>query len=341
VPSSVTPETRGQLRYTREPSGEIRLALKLHKRSMYRTPPIRYDEYGMPEASPLVYSSKVGESCKSNAGHGVLPRETVFGSRGRRFVKSCCGALEKRYGKKCLFGTITLPGSTPQAVAMLAAWSAKAVELLRKWLAYHVPDCAFVWVWEWQKRGALHLHLALGSDKVGHLRRARKAFQGYVHTLFKTLSRLSETDMFEREHGGTWRGDVGALRSRLEDVKKSVKRYMAKYLSKGATANGAHYPSRWHGCNKQMRDLWALYRDCRVTSDANIGELATIFDIQLASWRETGWAVFDWREPYSSVNQTCIVYPPDDDADTVWEALCCLVSEAGTYWDARTYSTAT
>ena len=289
---------------------------------------MRYDEFGMPEAAPLVYSSKLGESPKGKAGYGVLPGTTSFTRSGKRFVKSCAGALEKRYGKKTLFGTITLAGSTPQACAMLAAWSAKSVELLRKWLHYHVPGCCFVYVWEWQKRGALHLHLALGADSVEHLRRARAKFKAYIHTLHDTLSRLSGTDMFERDEGGSWKGFPEILRSRLEDIRKSVKRYLSKYLSKGSTADGAFYPSRWWGCNQDMRALVSLYREQKLNQSTEFDELVRTYEHQVRCWLECKIVSYSWSECYHPHNRTTVVYPAEEDEDNVWESLVSLLRDA-------------
>lgn len=321
------PIARATISATYEPSGEIRLALKLPARHIYRVPPLRYDEYGMPEAAPLVYSKKLGETPKSQAGFGALPKESHFSRHGKRFVKAAAGALEQRYGKKTLFGTVTLAGSTPQACAMLAAWSAKAVELLRHWIVSVCPDACFVYVWEWQKRGALHLHLALGSDHVEHLRSLRARFKTYIHRLHSTLSRLSGTDMFARNDGGSWRGFPDILRSRLEDVRKSVKRYLAKYLSKGGTTDGAFFPSRWWGCTKNLRRLVASYRECRVIQLTDFEAAVGIMRHQWRCWSEAELTVFTWCERFAPHNKTVVVYADENQCANVWEALLLVLAE--------------
>jgi hypothetical protein len=281
-------------------------------------------------------AAKSEKTPRAKAGFGSAPAKTTFGTYGRRMVKNACGVLSAEFGTKVVFGTLTLPGSTTQARQSLSLWSGKLIELLSHWLRSKSTTARFVWVWEFQKSGALHLHFALGDNDILKLRFFERKFRTYVHKLFATLSRLSGVDMFARATGGTWRGDAGVLRSRIETIRKSVKRYMAKYLTK-AEGEGQNfgYPSRWWGMSAPLKAAIYAHRLNTVFSHSDLECLvATQEQVRLAV-QQTKVTHYMYACPYSPHSLVILIYPPDDQAEHMYEALqLTLWHWAATFADA-------
>lgn len=317
-----------ELSLTKEPSGEIRLRLWLpdkHGCRAKRQSPIAAQAAG---GSALVYRRKVREKSKDRAGFGGLPYPSEFGRRAKRAVKNACGALEQEFGRRVVFATVTLPGSTKQARELLARWSAKAVELLTHWITSKAEGAYYVYVWEWQKNGALHLHCAIGHHDVLRLRALEQGFKQYIHKMFSTLSRLAGADLFGRAEGGSWRGCVQVLRSNCVPVRKSVKRYMSKYISKGAGVAQGYSPSRWWGCSRALRALCGALRRCirrRISVWAEATKISTGCRQLIA---QAGYKSFYFEPPYSPSSHTVLIYPDDPHIDSFFALLTDVVTSA-------------
>lgn len=320
-----------------EPSGEIRARVVLPSRSARSAKSALADGPQAAGCRALVYSAELGELQKHPGGAGSLPRDSQLSRGGKRAIRNAVGLLEQKYGKRIVFGTVTLPGSTDTASRAVAIWSAKIVELLRKKIEYSAQGAEWVYVWEWQTRGALHLHIAIAHLDIYKLRRLEREWHGYVYKLWQTVSRLSGVDVFGRRGGGTWVGMAGALRANCEPVRKSVKRYMAKYLSKGNSrqrvdrATGevstevagvqACSPSRWWG---QSRSLARAVKDstsCIVlrSEDWDLAVL-TFQDIE-AEVGGLGLISYGFGALFAPYNLTRIIYPPENSQNAVYDYL--------------------
>ncbi len=306
---------------TLEASGEVRLSIRVPQRhGPGRGGAVRV----LSEAAgcgALVYSRELRETRPAGSGFGAMPRETKFGSFGRRTIKNACGALETKFGKRLVFATLTLPGSTRAARDAVCKFSAKVVELLTKWIAYNVPGAQWCYVWERQRSGALHLHAAIGHESARALRPLERDFQRYAHRLWQTISRLSGVDCFERAAGGTWRGNIKVLRSNCVPVRKSVKRYMAKYLSKGVAGVPGGFPSRWWGCSKRLRAWIDELRQCTRRKTSCLASVARLSKtcIALATRLECKW--FSFSIAYSPHSVTYLLYPAEPDCKRVFQVL--------------------
>jgi hypothetical protein len=280
---------------TSRPSGEIKCRL---------TSPVSAGG-----ARALVYSAYLGEKSEERNQALIRARGQGLTSGARRLVRDGCAILERLYGRKAVFGTFTLPGSTSQAVQALAKWSSKIVELFRKWIEYHAPQAKFVWVWEYQKRGALHLHVAIGAPDYEGLRYLERNWRQYSATVVRTLSRLSGVDCFQREQGGSWRGKVRVLRSNCRPVRKSVARYMSKYMSKSSAENGFSPPSRWSGMSRLVRVAIA----CTIRRCTGCGANADLLEmgwLRVKQYAERqGFTVFTFSQKYSTYARSCLIYP--------------------------------
>ena len=190
------------------------------------------------------------------AGWGNLPSERTFNKRTKKKIVRGLSAIESKLGKENMrFLTVTLPGSTELSMYAIACYSAYIVNRLNTWLKRKIGDDDYyrVNVWEHQKRGALHLHLAIGSTNREGLEKVDREFQYWCYTLFQNLTEITGVDMFERKDGGTWKDDPNILRCRSEKVEKSVSCYMSKYMSKATSKQTEdsdkqaelYYPSRW------------------------------------------------------------------------------------------------
>lgn len=317
----------GSLAVTKEPSGEIRVALGLPNRSKEgRRKATERQAYGAGCAA-LVYSKKSGESSCQSPGRGLLPKRSVFSSRGKRAVKNACGALERTFGKRIVFGTLTLAGSTDAARMALAQWSSVVIELLNKWRKYHAPNSLWVTKWEWQRSGALHLHFAIGDTSATALRSLEQRFKKYVYSLHSHLSELSGCDVFARGEGGTWVNFPGVLRSRIEPVRKSVKRYMAKYMSKGNGSREGFSPSRWWGQSRKLKALVDSYRECKVLRSENWNHLCSKYDRIAEGIALAKVTAFHVVSPFGGSGRKLLVYANDDDVEAQFLAICSLVSD--------------
>lgn len=313
---------------TGEPSGEIRLRLDLPSGGGKRPSAGRVAGSKAAGCGALVYKHEVRDCNVKRSGFGGLPIETKFGRFARRAVKNAVGALETHFGRRVVFLTLTLPGSSNRAREHFARWSAKVIELLTHWIRSTASGAHYVYVWERHKSGALHLHAAIGDSDVLKLRALERNFKTYVHRMFSTVSALAGCDMFERGDGGSWRGCVSVLRSRIEPIRKSVKRYMAKYLTKGAGAAQGYCPSRWWGCSRNLRALVFSLRRCirRRTGD---WELAVELKKRAQELVERSKCKsFSFSLPFSPSSGSLLVYPSDAEYDSVWSVLVDLISQA-------------
>lgn len=309
--------------------GRLQLSLSRRRRAAKRQ-----------DAAHLSIAAKSEKRPKTKAGFGSTPTTTTFGTYGRRMVRNACGSLERQFGTRVVFGTVTLPGSTQQARIAISRWSGKLVELLCHWLRSKSKTAQFVWVYENQKNGALHLHFALGDSDILKLRFFERNFKSYVHRMFETLSRLSGTDMFARATGGSWRGCAAVLRSRIETVRKSVKRYMAKYISKGsAVGEPAYCPSRWWGMSEVLRSAVYRFRLSTYLTHSNLELLSAVQSQVEQAALQAKLILFAFSAPYSPHTRTLLIYPPDDISYDVYEALQLVVKHyASTYGTDSRYS---
>lgn len=214
------------------------------------------------ESPPLSLGSN-SKTERSSAGYGALPKKpTRFGLNAKRQLLRCGGALEQSAPtEEVLFLTGTLPGSTEDAFRAIAAYSGYIVNGLKAWISTYVPGKYDFYVWEYQKRGALHLHYAVHVPDELHRNHILAAFRDWWITILHRVGEMAGCDMFRKNSGHTWLSDLSKVRAVAEVCKKSVARYLAKYLSKSAapTRGSARFftPSRWWGTSRPLKSLTA------------------------------------------------------------------------------------
>lgn len=219
----------------------------------------------------LALRKKSQESKKAHSSWGQKRPERSFTKRGRHKLLEVGAALDKA---GCTAGseavTLTIPGSTPEALDVIARWSGWLTNRLNQTLrdiAYRETGNqphGYFYVWELQKRGALHLHYCL----VGYP--SRHGYQ-LLETWFRLLQELGASqgiDLFRRARGGSWADRPEYWQRYCQPVRKGVAKYFAKYCSKaarGADVGGSSSgggseayqvtPGRWYGISKSLREL--------------------------------------------------------------------------------------
>lgn len=205
-------------------------------------------------------SNKVGKN-DYKPGWGDRPKITSFGAYARHTILEA-GAIASR-GAGCdgrgVEVTLTLPGHSYGAFCAISRWSGYACNRLLQVIRRYEPDCFWFYVWENQKRGALHLHLALSGVCQERLLCLGRKIRKTWYRVLEEIGRRANTDMFVRGRGfgrNTYRQFLKG--NRVAEIKKSLAAYFAKYVSKGREKGGEgkkeqkYYPSRWWGISRKL-----------------------------------------------------------------------------------------
>lgn len=195
---------------------------------------------------------------------GTPNRCTVFGRNARHTLLEA-GSVTQRWAgsvSNCVIITLTLPGSTEEAYATLAAWSGYIGDRLCRRLRNAGTECRWFYVWELQRRGALHMHLCIASQSAEY---SLHLGEDIVDTWWSALDDVgskSGVDLFLHRSGTKctarrfWQADI-------QQCKRSVAAYFSKYASKetrsaqkgvnGKAVVHPYHPSRWWGCQRILR----------------------------------------------------------------------------------------
>lgn len=233
------------------------------------TPTVNPDPIGTSEAyagdekfpsAPLSLAPN-SKTERSSAGYGSLPlKPTRFGLNAKRSLIRAGGALEKvAPASETLFLTGTLPGSTEDSFRTIAQYSSYIVNALKSWISHYAPEKLDFYCWELQKRGALHLHYAVHVPDDASRAYIIGAFHGWWVQILHRIGDMGNVDMFRKNSSHTWLSDESKVRAVAEVCRKSVARYLAKYLSKSAAPTKgsarAFTPARWWGVSRPLKAL--------------------------------------------------------------------------------------
>jgi hypothetical protein len=317
----------GLVSVSQEASGEIRLSLRLPGRSPRRGSqrlPAVAKRAGCAHLS--IAPNSENEAASQSSGSS-LPRVTIFGAYAKRSVKNACGALGRIFGKRIVFATLTLPGSTETARAAIATASKNIVERLNHWRLEIAPESLWVYKWEWQKSGALHLHAAIGSSDIRELRRLEAQFKNFCYGVYERLSESMGVDFFGRHSGGSWRNHPEVLRARIEPVRKCVKRYMSKYLVKQDAREGWHCPTRWWGQSRRLRAAARGMRRMYGIRSENWQALVEIAEYAAACGKLGSAAWFEYVERFAPHNRTMVIYEAIEGTHDIFGVLSAILAE--------------
>lgn len=188
------------------------------------------------------------------AGYGLLGKKPKMSRKSANNALERMSAIELEYQKEnCLFITLTLPSDVPRSYEVLARYSSFCVNRLNQYLKdnYGKENFARVCVWEYQKRGAPHLHMAVGVGEDCNIRRGgasledskdawmqgfrRKLAVAWMHIL-ESVGELADIDMFDsRGYSSKDRlldyEDLGRRFCNVQVVEKSIAAYLGSYLA--------------------------------------------------------------------------------------------------------------
>lgn len=223
------------------------------------------------ENAPLLMSDSGGcpplslgpnsQTERSSAGFGSLPtRPTRFGLNAVRSLRAHSAALERVCPpSECLFITGTLPGSTEDAFKAIAAYSGYIVHRLKSWIGNYAIQKYDFYVWEYQKRGALHLHYCCHIPDEAARGFIQNQFREWWCGILHRIGAFTNCDMFRKNAQVSHLNNHSIVRAEAQTVKKSVGRYLAKYLSKSINpkrGNARFFtPSRWWGSSRPLKQL--------------------------------------------------------------------------------------
>lgn len=172
------------------------------------------------------------------------------------------------------------------------------VHRLKSWASTCGEALHLIYCWEWQKRGALHLHLAAWFPSPDARARLHRGLRGEWIRLLLAVNERSGVDLFARAGGrGTWLDCLDKVRARAEWVRKSVAKYLGKYLSKtipaGSESRRFFYPSRWWGSTSNLKrqersSRWSseYFYPCYGSACGDMNELLPILQ-NASSWYAT------------------------------------------------------
>lgn len=202
----------------------------------------------------------------------TVNRKRHFGNAQRRALLRTGAVMSRLYPNagQTYEVTLTIPGSTTSALKCVAAhtpWlTNRLMQVIRDMERKTGVTLSWFYVWEWQKRGALHMHMALGSSDGQLAKRAADEIEYRWFELLLELREMTGIDVFARSYGGTWRDQPSEWQSHIAPIAKNLAAYFAKYASKDkdtreAERNGTpvrFYPRTWWG---RSRDLSAAVRE--------------------------------------------------------------------------------
>lgn len=190
----------------------------------------------------------------------------AFGSHGRHRVLESGAVIDREKPRDSTYElTLTLPGSTPEAIAAVAAWSGWIVNRQLQSVRRLDKNKEIWWffVWEFQKRGALHQHWCVAADTPELAYEAAMQLKALWYKCLHELLDKIGVDCYQRKGFGTWRDNPSKWQWHCQRVKKSVAAYFSKYTCKGSenvvreaayTRRGKiQYPSRWWGSSSQVK----------------------------------------------------------------------------------------
>lgn len=234
---------------------------------------------------------------------------------GIRTVREACAVLKHTWGRNIAFATLTLPGSTRDALRTAAAHCRRLQNNFLRKLAYHLGLLDYVWIWELQVRGALHAHFAFGISRRENLNELNRLIRRLWRESLEDLSDKEEVDLFERAEGGTWRGNPRVLRARVEWVRKDVGAYMSKYLSKGSATGQIDeelLPKSWWSISRNVRHKMEVFRQTQQahfqTEAAAQEAYKTLSDALIVHAAK----VYDTKNPYTQNHCGKVYYYEDE-----------------------------
>jgi hypothetical protein len=230
----------------------------------------------------LVRRQEFQDDTELVSGFGRLPRQSVLTRYSARQAEECSAVAQRYCGLSGVFLTGTLAGSMDSAFRTLAEYSGYVVSLVRQWLRDNLVGRHHVFgVWEHQKRGALHLHVAVMSRDTDNLQKLCRGFHSYWRRILVRISDETGVDLFQKNENFSWKDDESKPRTDAGLLRKSPASYLGKYCGKDAMKGhqtARYCPSRWLTVDRETSREAAAERIKLVLGSHDASQAKLIFD---------------------------------------------------------------
>lgn len=181
-------------------------------------------------SSPLVIirkSQRKSKACRLN-------KPKSFTNAAGQKLRECGSAIDQICGDptKTVAITLTLPAHHEDAFRAIAAYSGYAVNRLFQPIRRNYGDeVLWFFVWEYQKRGALHMHIALYHHEKSRALEIGRSLRGVWWSILQDIGKLADTDMFLGRRGRR-NDDIEKMHFYCEPMRRSLGAYFSKYAGK-------------------------------------------------------------------------------------------------------------
>lgn len=189
---------------------------------------------------------------KSKLDTAQRPRRMALSRYGRLMIMRAGSCFDRSEETERLLLTGTLPGSGFRAFKALSEYSSYATKTVTNWLTRRIPGCKWMYVWEFQKRGALHLHLAVQlpvsvSDYV------KAHFKDEWNRVLHTICKKSGVNLYAKTR--TYSHPNEKTQADVTKCDKDPAKYLSKYITKNATnakAFNRYPPKTWYQISRSL-----------------------------------------------------------------------------------------
>lgn len=195
------------------------------------------------------------------AGTCRLNKPKSFTSASGQKLRECGAAIDQicKNPDNTVAITLTLPAHHEAAFRAIAAYSGYAVNRLFQPIRRHYgDDVLWFFVWEYQRRGALHLHIALYHSDKSKALEIGNGFHSQWYKILQDISKFANTDLFLGRNGR----DNSAIEKNhfyCQPMRRSLGAYFSKYAGKKESKQSWYcqkYPvSRFWGCCYALKRL--------------------------------------------------------------------------------------
>jgi hypothetical protein len=190
-----------------------------------------------------------------------LNRPKSFTAASGQKIRECGAAIDRISADPALTRaiTLTLPADHVEAFRAIAAYSGYVINrLFQPIRRNHAKECHWFFVWEYQKRGALHLHIALYHPcaTTGKILGDECIYQWLK--ILSDIEKKAQTDMFCQKDMVSYTPRE-KYQNQNQPMRRSLGAYFSKYAGKTESKNSKHcieYPvSRFWGSSYSVKEL--------------------------------------------------------------------------------------
>jgi hypothetical protein len=203
----------------------------------------------------------------NQTGWGVQPSPRKFSNRAGQKIRECGAMLDKASGYEpsyCRVITLTLAGDTPEAFRAISDYSGYAINrIFQPIRLLDSEKTKWFFVWEHQKRGALHLHIALYHPIKETAKCTGQAIIEKWIQVLKDIQEKSGVDMFVRRDYKSYTSEAN-YQNMNQEMRKSCGGYFSKYAGKSSQTKENSYvhkwakiypPSRFWGSSRNLKQM--------------------------------------------------------------------------------------